>query len=832
MADADIDQRLRDIQREYLDFLDDEEDQDYYAQLVRNMVSDKRKRLLVNINDLRRKNPKRAASLLSNAFEEQLAFQRALKEYVGSIDPTYAKETEECFVAFEGSFGNKHVTPRTLMCRYLGNLVCVEGIVTKCSLVRPKVVHSVHYCPATKKVLERRYTDLTSNDAFPSSSVYPTTDEDGNTLETEFGLSVYKDHQTLSIQEMPEKAPAGQLPRSVDVICDNDLVDLCKPGDRVQVVGNYRCLPNKQGSFTSGTFRTILIANNITQLSKESSLAITKEDVKKCKKLAHSKNVEDIFELLSRSLAPSIHGHEYIKKAILCMLLGGVEKVLPNGTRLRGDINVLLIGDPSVAKSQLLRYVLCTAPRAITTTGRGSSGVGLTAAVTTDQETGERRLEAGAMVLADRGVVCIDEFDKMSDMDRTAIHEVMEQGRVTIAKAGIHASLNARCSVLAAANPVYGRYDQYKTPMENIGLQDSLLSRFDLLFVMLDVVDGEYDRMISDHKRLNCSSLVCLVSRKPGEQDGETLPMGSSVDMLSTYNPDTAEEDDVNTPIYEKYDSLLHGSSRSKSDKIISIKFMRKYIHIAKCLKPTLTEESSEAISEEYSRLRSQDTMDTDIARTQPVTARTLETLIRLSTAHAKARLSPAVKIEDARAAIELVQFAYFKRVLEKEKKRRRTVGETGADSDEESEETRRKRKKSGKDKRVPRPKPGEEGHDPFEWDSNDDDDDDDESLERPITRSQSSGDPPTNGTTATQPQKTVTVAPIISEDRLKTFMTTLAKVFRDERVQSLSKVRLTSSINSAMGGEPFDAGETAAALGQLTDDNRVMVADDIVFLI
>ena len=322
-----------------------------------------------------------------------------------------------------------------------------------------------------------------------------------------------------------------------------------------------------------------------------------------------------------------------------------------------------MVGDPSTAKSQVLRFVLNTASLAIATTGRGSSGVGLTAAVTTDKETGERRLEAGAMVLADRGIVCIDEFDKMSDIDRVAIHEVMEQQTVTIAKAGIHTSLNARCSVIAAANPVFGQYDVHKDPHKNIALPDSLLSRFDLLFVVTDDVNPTRDRVISEHV-LRMHRFV-----PPGLMEGEPIREKSAV-TLAVGDDETNEQELLEQPMFEKFNTLLHaGIQNKKSNNILSIPFLKKYVQYAKQrVQPVLTKGASDYIVTTYSSLRN-DLIGNNQRNTAPITARTLETLIRLATAHAKVRLSKTVDVKDAKVAEELLRYALFKEVAKKTKR-------------------------------------------------------------------------------------------------------------------------------------------------------------------
>uniref|UniRef100_K3XA64 DNA replication licensing factor MCM3 n=1 Tax=Globisporangium ultimum (strain ATCC 200006 / CBS 805.95 / DAOM BR144) TaxID=431595 RepID=K3XA64_GLOUD len=665
-----LDEAFRRHKNYFQHFLENEDGFGNYSEKLRTMMNQKASRLTVDLNDLREYDSSFtdaatsgqdniADRILRNPMEYVPPFEAAVKDLVFNYDSMYGSKEQESskdmlfHVGFEGDFGHHNVNPRGLLASYLCQMVCVQGIITKCSAVRPKVVKSVHFCKETNALLSREYRDNTSLTGLPTSSVYPTKDENGNFLETEFGLSQYKDYQMLSMQETPETAPLGQLPRSCDVIVENDLVDKCKPGDRVRVIGIYRPLGGKSAAQSTAVFRTVMIANNVQLLGKEvNGIVMTTEDLLNVREFAKR---EDAFEILSRSIAPSIYGHAEIKKALLLQLLGGVEKNLENGTHLRGDVNILMVGDPSTAKSQLLRFVRTIAPLAVNTTGRGSSGVGLTAAVTLDPETKERRLEAGAMVLADRGIVCIDEFDKMGEADRVAIHEVMEQQTVTIAKAGIHATLNARCSVLAAANPVYGQYNKNKKPQENIGLPDSLLSRFDLLFVVLDKLDRGADRNISDH-------VLRMHRYTRAGQEGTPLSFEvSSTDHMALLKDTSGDSSDATESIFQKYDPLLHGGYQSSSysgsgNGILTLDFLKKYIYYAKTrFQPVLTDTAIDLIAEGYAELRSQQN-----ARTLPVTARSLETLIRLASAHAKARLSKSIEREDAEKAMGLMSFALY----------------------------------------------------------------------------------------------------------------------------------------------------------------------------
>ncbi|KAH9081840.1 MCM2/3/5 family-domain-containing protein [Lactarius deliciosus] len=802
-----------DLQRERIrifeDFLTADSPIYNYKDDILRMLRFDQTRLPVNIDDLRGYRRDYADGLLKQPVDFLPAFQEALINVIQQAhdNDKHDIEGKGYGIAFNGSFGDHHVSPRTLRASHLGHMISLEGIVTRCSLVRPKMLKSIHYCPDTQRFHSREYRDATSSTSNqpPTSSVTPQTNEEGQPLEIEYGLCTFRDHQRVSIQEMPERAPAGQLPRSTDVIIDDDLVDKCKPGDRIQLVGVYRSV----GGGATGTFKTLIIANNIVLLSSKSGGGIaqtplTDSDIRAINQLAKRKN---IFELLSQSLAPSIFGHDQIKRAVLLLLLGGAEKNLPNGTHIRGDINLLMVGDPSTAKSQMLRFVLNTAPLAIATTGRGSSGVGLTAAVTTDKDTGERRLEAGAMVLADRGVVCIDEFDKMSDIDRVAIHEVMEQQTVTIAKAGIHTSLNARCSVVAAANPIYGQYDVHKDPHKNIALPDSLLSRFDLLFVVTDDVDETKDRLIADH--------VLRMHRylPPGVEEG--TPIQDTLSQpLSIENPASATT----------------RAGQAKKVEVLS------YIQYAKSKPaPALTKGAADWIVSLYAELRNEAAEDNK-KKTSPLTARTLETLIRLATAHAKARLSPKVEERDASAAEDILRYALFKDVVKRQRRKKHKVnpGGAGADGEEGSDEDEDEQasEEEGQPERmvVPAVPPAVKAkaidhappgisQDPI-WGVTDGQQDQDVRMELdPTAAAGVSGEDPAR----------------IRPERLQLFRSRVARLwatnFQDDEQVFLAD--LVQAVNEGLDNTLlFSTTEATLACQAMTEANEVMLSDNIVYKI
>ncbi|EGO04758.1 hypothetical protein SERLA73DRAFT_82495 [Serpula lacrymans var. lacrymans S7.3] len=828
------DDLMRDRTRVFEEFLISSSPIYNYKDDIARMIQRDQTRLVVNIDDLRDYNREFADGLLKHPVDFLPAFDGALVSIVQQVHDSekHDLEAKSYRVGFSGSFGDHQVSPRTLQAHHLGNMICLEGIITRCSLVRPKMLKSVHYCPETRMFHAREYRDSTTSTSNlpPTSSVTPQTDDEGRLLQTEFGYCAFRDHQRISIQEMPERAPAGQLPRSTDIIMDDDLVDKCKPGDRVQLVGFYRSV----GGASNGAFKSLLIANNINLLSSKNGGGIAQTplsdtDIRQINQLSKRK---DIVYLLSQSLAPSIFGHDYIKSAVLLLLLGGAEKNLANGTHIRGDINMLMVGDPSTAKSQMLRFILGIAPLAIATTGRGSSGVGLTAAVTIDRDTGERRLEAGAMVLADRGVVCIDEFDKMSDIDRVAIHEVMEQQTVTIAKAGIHTSLNARCSVIAAANPIYGQYDIHKDPHKNIALPDSLLSRFDLLFVITDDVDASRDRQVADH--------VLRMHRylPPGIEEG--APMHNNLSQpLSIDGPGVKlSEIDINeiSP-FEKFDPLLHiaiagAVTRTRLGKqakkeVLTIAFIKKYIQYAKS-KPTpmLTKGAADWIVNMYATLRNEDEGQFSKKKTSPLTARTLETLIRLSTAHAKARLSAKVEQQDAMAAEDIMRFALYKEVEKRQRRKTRKLNCDGSHRKDKESQTADDGESDNEDGNIT--------HAPQQMDIPSQPNGEGEPQSGQVTVS--------NGNSMDW-DKEVAPAPatgtldigIVSPERLKLFRARLAYLFAT-RLQDVEQVFLTDLVEMVNEGLPtttlFGTAEATNACQVMTNLDELMISDGIVYKI
>ena len=426
--------------------------------------------------------------------------------------------------------------------------------------------------------------------------------------------SQFIDQQVLKLQEAPDDVPVGELPRHILVSADRYLANRVVPGSRCVVMGVfsiYNSQKNKGGSNGAVAIRNpYLRAVGIqTDLSHNQAggmgMQFSEEEEQEFLEMSRR---PDLYSVFASCIAPSIYGNADIKKAITCLLMGGSKKILPDGMRLRGDINVLLLGDPGTAKSQLLKFVEKCAPIAIYTSGKGSSAAGLTASVQRDTSTREFYLEGGAMVLADGGVVCIDEFDKMRDEDRVAIHEAMEQQTISIAKAGITTILNARTSVLAAANPIFGRYDDLKSPGENIDFQTTILSRFDLIFIVRDDHDRDRDETIAKHV------------------------MNLNMNGQGNMQPETEAE--------------------------IPMEKMKRYISYAKSrCAPRMSPEAAEKLSSHFVSIRRQVAraeQDADQRSSIPITVRQLESLVRITEALAKIELAPIATEKHVDEAIRL----------------------------------------------------------------------------------------------------------------------------------------------------------------------------------
>lgn len=501
----------------------------------------------------------------------------------------------------------KPIPLREVKAGFLGRLLTVKGIVIRVTDVKPQVVIATYIC---NKCAVEIFQPVVSKSYMPLLSCLSKACSTGVTppgrLEMQTRGSKFIKFQEIRIQELSDQVPIGHIPRALTIHVHGELTRRCSPGDIVDIDGIFLPVANEgfKAMRIGMVASTYILGLAVEQQKKRySDYEPTPEIQTQIQNLDHTR---DVYGQLASSIAPQIYGHNDVKKALLLQMVGGVTRQMADGMKIRGDINVCLMGDPGVAKSQLLKHISVVAPRGVYTSGKGSSGVGLTAAVVQDPNTKELTLEGGSLVLADMGICCIDEFDKMEESDRTAIHEVMEQQTISIAKAGITTTLNARTSILAAANPAYSRYNPKKSPTENINLPAALLSRFDLLFLLLDRADSVKDRELAEH--------VTYVHR------------------------------------YSKHPETQH--------KAFPAEFLRAYVSLAKAVQPVIPPSLRAFIVDSYISMRQRDYGDANREDTDAfgyTTARTLLGILRLSQAMARIRFSEEVMQGDVEEAMRLM---------------------------------------------------------------------------------------------------------------------------------------------------------------------------------
>ena len=570
----------------------------HYVDQIDEMMPKNAKFIVIDYNDLV-SFPEIDAKFNENPDEILKAFSRAIKEILQERFSKYAEKIKDDIRARIVNYPVQR-SLRQINAEIINKMTSVSGMVVRASEVKPLAKELMYVCP------EGHYTQVILQKGMSVNMPIKCSDPkcSHRELDVKPDSSKFIDFQILRLQELPEDLPPGQLPHYIDVAIKQDLVDNARPGDRIILSGIVRIEQESVSGVSrvnSALYRLRIDGNNIeflggrgpkTQRRTERE-EISPEEEKIIKGLAKDEN---IYQKLIESYAPHIRGQETIKEAILLLIVGSTQRLLQDGSKIRGDVNVFLVGDPGTAKSEMLKFCARIAPRGLYTSGRGSTAAGLTAAVVRDK-TGIMMLEAGAVVLGDQGLVCIDEFDKMKPEDRSALHEVMEQQSASIAKGGIVATLNARTSILAAANPMYGKYDPFKNITENVNLPIPLLTRFDLIFVVRDIPSKERDRNIAKH-------------------------------IIDLHTPEGTE-------------------NRS----LIDVDILTKYLAYAKRFNPTLTKEAEDKIIDYYMKMR-----NVDSEEMITVTPRQLEGLVRLATARARLLMKSQVEDEDAQRAIDLMQ--------------------------------------------------------------------------------------------------------------------------------------------------------------------------------